>query len=392
MKLRPIVKIAILNLYASKQRSLLALIGISIGISAVISMINIGKMAENETMKNFAGMNVDVINVNIYSSNGNNLTRKEINSLPNLLNSIQISTPVVNADGQLYFKGKQLELTMLGIEESFNILNNFKTTHGRLISNLDLYRDYVVISPGVVDEINKATKKNYLPADLIGQTLNTNKKIFKIIGVLSQSYPIIGFFSNNMVYMPFSTALRTVRYSSINKILMKKLSSADTTKVTEEINNYFSKRLPGTNVNIMNAEQIIQQIKQQMFIYTVLLSSIGIISLILGGVGVMNVMLSAISERKKEIGIRRAFGAKQMDIQNQFLVESIVLCLIGGIIGMITSVVIIYIIASLAKWDFMFSLSALFIGFGSASAVGIFFGIFPSRQASKLDPILVLRD
>jgi len=131
--------------------------------------------------------------------------------------------------------------------------------------------------------------------------------------------------------------------------------------------------------------------KKQMQLFSLLLGAIGSIALIVGGIGVMNVMLISVTERRKEIGLRRALGAQQMDIQAQFIIESVTLCLAGGIIGIFLGIGVSLIFAKLSKWEFLVSYGSIALGFGVATAVGIFFGYYPARQAARLDPIKALR-
>ncbi|NCA91299.1 MAG: FtsX-like permease family protein, partial [Gammaproteobacteria bacterium] len=144
-------------------------------------------------------------------------------------------------------------------------------------------------------------------------------------------------------------------------------------------------------VRARSPEEIIAQMEKQMRMFTLLAGAIGSISLIVGGIGVMNVMLVSVTERRREIGVRRALGARQGDIQQQFLVESVILSLLGGLFGILLGVGASWLTAYLAYWKFLLSLDAILLGVGVASAVGIFFGFYPARQAARLDPIQALR-
>jgi putative ABC transport system permease protein len=158
-----------------------------------------------------------------------------------------------------------------------------------------------------------------------------------------------------------------------------------------EILDYLGKQTRTPEWKVFSAEELIERMEKQMRLFTLLLGAVGSISLIVGGVGVMNIMLVSVSERRKEIGIRRALGARRGDIQSQFLIESVILSLLGGIIGIALGVTSSYVIASFSKWQFLISYAAILLGFGVSSAVGVFFGFYPARQASRLDPITALR-
>jgi len=173
--------------------------------------------------------------------------------------------------------------------------------------------------------------------------------------------------------------------------MARKTPGADHKAATEQIQAYFKQNIRGIRMEVRSAEELIQQMQKQMRLFTLLLGAIGSISLIVGGVGVMNVMLVSVSERKKEIGIRRALGARQGDIQGQFLMEAVTLCLVGGLLGAALGVGASRVIAHFAKWQFMVAYSAMLIGILVAAVVGIFFGFYPARQAAKLNPINALR-
>ena len=159
----------------------------------------------------------------------------------------------------------------------------------------------------------------------------------------------------------------------------------------DQIMAYIAALGKGQTVKITSPEEIIAQMEKQMQMFTLLLGAIGSISLIVGGVGVMNVMLVSVTERRREIGIRRALGAKRGDIRGQFLIESVILSLIGGLFGIIFGIGASWLIAHFAKWQFALSFSAILLGVGVSNAVGIFFGYYPARQASLLDPIVALK-
>ena len=159
----------------------------------------------------------------------------------------------------------------------------------------------------------------------------------------------------------------------------------------DQVLNYFRSKTKSSSVKVTSPEEIIAQMEKQMQMFTLLLGAIGSISLIVGGVGVMNVMLVSVTERRREIGIRRALGAKRGDIRGQFLIESIILSLIGGFFGIIFGVGASRVISYFAHWHFALSIGAILLGVGVSNAVGIFFGYYPARQASLLDPIVALK-
>lgn len=228
---------------------------------------------------------------------------------------------------------------------------------------------------------------------IVGQKVKINEKLFTIIGIMESS-PSSGlkpFTLDNCIMVPLSTYLSDFDNAKVDSGLARMKQEVDAAQVTQDVKNYFTLRNPELFIEVANAEELIQQMRKQMQMFTMLLGAIGSISLVVGGVGVMNVMLVSVAERRKEIGIRRAMGAFRRDIQLQFLIESLVLCLLGGLIGLILGVGASYFIAQKNGWDFVISQVAMLMGVGVSTIVGIFFGYYPARQASQLDPIVALR-
>lgn len=196
---------------------------------------------------------------------------------------------------------------------------------------------------------------------------------------------------NTAAIVPISTAMRSFQNTEMNRFMARVIGPSNPQNVRWAIQDYFRKKGKGLNVDIRSAEELISNMKKQMQLFSLLLAAIGSIALIVGGIGVMNVMLISVTERRKEIGLRRAIGAQQEDIQAQFIFESVALCLIGGIFGIILGIVVSYLFARFSNWEFLISYQAIILGFGVATAVGIFFGYYPARSAAKLNPIKALR-
>jgi putative ABC transport system permease protein len=178
----------------------------------------------------------------------------------------------------------------------------------------------------------------------------------------------------------------------VDTILVRMAPGSDPRRAPALIKGFFAAHTPNKPVTVNTAEELIAQMEKQMKIFTLMLGAIGSISLIVGGVGVMNVMLVSVTERKNEIGVRRAFGAQRVDIQAQFLVEALILCLMGGALGALFGTTSAYIIAQYSHWHFFMSRLALFLGIVVSCAIGIFFGFYPAFQASRLKIIQALRN
>ena len=216
---------------------------------------------------------------------------------------------------------------------------------------------------------------------------------FTVIGVLDKVAEggLRPYGMNRAMMAPISTAFRTFQNPDINTIMARVTPHVPIEQLKADIQDYFQKKARGMQVDVTSAEELIERMKKQMQMFSLLLGAIGSISLIVGGIGVMNVMLISVSERKSEIGLRRALGAQQSDIQSQFLIESVLLCLAGGLIGIVLGMGISYLFAYFSKWQFIMSYSSIVLGFGVSTAVGVFCGFYPARTASRMDPIKALR-
>ncbi len=191
--------------------------------------------------------------------------------------------------------------------------------------------------------------------------------------------------------LPISTVLRLSPNNTVRTVMARLEPHVSAREATEEIRGHFASLPAARQVRVMSPEQVIEHMERQSRMFTLLLGAIGSISLIVGGVGVMNVMLVSVSERRREIGIRRALGAQKKDIQWQFLIESVLLSLVGGFLGIVLGVGGSYLFAHYSGWQFELIHGALVLGVGVSVAVGIFFGYYPARQAAALNPIQALR-
>lgn len=396
------IKEAADSLYSSKQRTLLALVGIVIGIGSVIAMVSIGRIVEEEAIGQFKNMGIDILTIRKDSAMGNEagsraglqspavaIQLKDVLEMPAYCPGIGSVAPFVTQGGEMYYAGRKLEGdSLLGVTQSFWDMNKLTAKEGRLLSDLDEYSQFCVIGSSVYQKMMKAGGRH-----VIGEKLRIGDGIFTVVGALKEVPPrgMRQFEANDSVYSHITTALRIGSSAEISTITARVNPDVPHNAAQNQIREYFAKRTKTKNVKVTSPEEMIAQMEKQMQLFTLLLGAIGSISLIVGGVGVMNVMLVSVSERRKEIGIRRALGASRGDIKGQFLIESVILSLIGGALGILLGVGVSFIISFLAGWHFSMSYMAIILGVGVSSGVGIFFGLYPAIQASKLDPIVALR-
>ncbi|MFO7818419.1 MAG: ABC transporter permease [Thermodesulfobacteriota bacterium] len=392
MVIRENIKEALRSLLGSKQRTLLALLGIVIGIGSVIAMVSIGTIVQNEALRQFKEMGTDILQVSPEHGSGSRNNKAEFSlsdalRLDSMCGMIDIATPKTSTYGKLQFSGEVMDVPALGVTEAAKDLFKVNMVAGRFLSDLDVNMFYCVLGAKVADFLARQGVNKPL-----GRKIIFNKKHFMIIGVAERMsmnsmrpYEI-----NEGIIIPVSTSFRFPRSPKIQSITARVASGHAINPAIDQLKTYFQNEA-GVKVRVTSAEELINKMQKQMRMFTLLLGAIGSISLIVGGVGVMNVMLVSVSERKREIGIRRALGAKRMDIQAQFIIESLILCFVGGILGIGIGIGSSYVISRFSGWQFMVSPLSIILGVGVSVLIGLFFGFYPARQAAAQSPIEALR-
>ena len=397
------IKTAINSLYTAKQRTLLALIGIIIGIGSVIAMVSIGVIYGEETMGQYAEMGTNIISISKFRGDRNDdKTNKNVEiplnatlALPTFIPAIEMAVPFIDTwGGRYYFAGKRSYAGLLGVTESFRRMYKLQIKEGRFISELDKNQPYVVVG----QELLKRGGFKDFKGSLIGAKVKMNRRIYTIVGTLEAVPDSVfdPYFSKYVVGWAFITHISAVqRYSKYNKeitnVTVSLKPDANNLLVTKQIEQYFAKRVKGLKIETAIAKKLIEQKEKQAQMQTLLLGAIGSISMLVAGVGIMNVMLTSVIERRREIGILRAIGARQRDIQWQFLTEAVILSLIGGGFGIAFGIGAAYLFAWFKDLQFLVSNMAILLGVGVSLGVGTFFGFYPAYKAAKLDPINALR-
>ena len=388
------LKEATASLLSSKQRSVLALIGISIGIGSVIAMISVGTIVKEESVKQFRRMGTDILTIRNASEDSQaRRGRAATISLPDALAltsipSIDASAPYIYTSGQAAISGKTTTRAhVVGVTSTFGELAKLDVEEGQFISDLDHRRYYSVVGSELATTMRAAGNGR-----IVGEMIKIDDIVYTVVGVLrGGSKGPREFRIGRALLIPISTAQRVLGYSDIRRIIARTNPGAHYMAAMAEVRNYFRRNSPDLSLRIESPKTLIEQMNKQMRLFTLLLGAVGGISLLVGGIGIMNVMLISITERRLEIGIRRALGARRRDIQWQFLIESVILSLLGGAIGVALGIGASYVICQFTKWAFTVPAMSIVLGVGVASAVGLFFGYYPAWQAARLDPIAALR-
>lgn len=389
-------KAGLSNLYFSKLRSTLALLGVLVGTASVVAMVLGGQLATNEALSQFKTLGTDLLAVSVNASSDNieaagktdSLSLQQSLNLAQADKSILQVAPYTQIFHPILYQGSQINGVVLGVTDSFKDIVHINLQSGRFVSIYDKYQFYCVIGHEVYQALKKISFKEPL-----GQQIQIGKNIFVIIGV-ADAWPENSFvYANidNSILIPIMTSTVISKYAMISNIIMRLTPSADIPAVEDKVTASVNDVISGKQVTYRSAKELIAKMKKQSNILTVFLALIGSVSLIVGGIGVMNIMLVSVVERRREIGIRLAVGARRKDIGLLFLVEAIMLSLVGGTLGVLIGILIAYVIALIWHWQFTLFLLPPLAGFSVSVAVGIFFGFYPAYLASRLKPIDALR-
>lgn len=384
-----------INILSAKMRSFLAVLGILVGTAAVVALISCGKLATEKALTQFKALGTDLLSVSIYqkipgkiSPRSDTLSVEQWQQLSGQVAGIRKTAPYGTAFQSLSFQGKLLKGVIVGADEQLTNIMHLDLAEGNSISFVDTFEHYCVIGHDIAEQIKQTTQD-----PILGKQLRIGNALFTIIGI-AKPWTENNFFNENLnraVIIPLKGLAMISQESSIHDgiFLIQPDSSIDT--ISQQLVSIIEKLTPKMGVFIRSPKQVIAGMESQGRIFTLLLAVIGSISLLVGGIGIMNIMLVSVSERKKEIGLRKAVGAKNKDIQALFLMESILLSVFGGFLGILLGLLLTFGVAFFSHWDFIIYWQPLFAGFAVSFISGIFFGFYPAKRASKLEAIVSLK-
>ena len=403
------INIGVKGLLLRKLRSLLSTLGIIFGVAAVISMVSIGEGARREAVEQIKLLGTNNIRIKHLQLSGEKREEAERRfssgltyddalliqgSVPGLLGV----TPLKFVDAEVRFEGRQGIAQVVGVSSAYEEVTNFHVADGRFITQFDFMESKSVCILG--SEVNQEL---FGYRDALGAAIRIGEGLFTVVGVMEAKTIREGRTAaikvrniNRDVYIPITTALKrfpvTGEPSGIDEIAIRVARAEDLSPTARLVKDVLGQRHRGVeDYEVMIPEELLAQAQRTQRIFNVIMGSIAGISLLVGGIGIMNIMLANVSERTREIGIRRAIGATKGDILAQFLIETVLICLTGGAIGIFLGFGMAKTITLYARWETGFSLASVLIAFGTSATVGLLFGLFPARRAAQLDPMQTLR-
>ena len=405
MNLLMIIRVAFRALLRNKTRAALTMLGIIIGVSAVIAMVSIGQGAQASVQAQIANIGTNLLFVSAGAQNvggvrtgagdsgTNTLTVEDLDAIKREVPSVSMVTPTVNARTQLVSGNANWNTSVQGVSEQYPDVRKWTVQSGEFFTEADVRTAarVIVVGQTVADNL-------FAGMDPVGQTLRVTNSPFRVVGVMARKgQDQQGRDQDDIAFAPYTTVQKKILGSPRLQVAYVSAISQDATYTAQsqitELLRQRHKLAPSepNDFTVRNMTDIADAANETGNTMTILLACIAGVSLLVGGIGIMNIMLVSVTERTREIGIRMAIGARSSAVRSQFLIESIVLSVTGGMIGIVVGIAVSLAIPKMLGWPTLVSTAAIIGSVIFSAAVGIFFGYYPARKAAALDPIEALR-
>jgi len=400
MLILDLFKMALRSLIANTMRTFLTTLGMIIGVASVISMISIGEGARQQTLSTIEKFGTNIITIKPGRKKNRHVSSDTVKTLKlSDAEAIEKSIPLITGvaaqvyrSAQLKYGNKNTNTTVRGTGEKYLKLSNFTIERGRYFNKEEVrsVRKVAVIGSTVV-------KNLFGDVSAIGKEIKVDGNNYLVIGSTEQKGALSWFDPDDQIFIPVTTAQkRLFGIHHIQSIDVQAKKMEDLEVIKKDIDSFLRirhgiRKTEDSDFHVQNSSQWLNSWGDAAKTFTYLLGGIAAISLLVGGIGIMNIMLVSITERTKEIGIRIAIGAKKSEIMEQFLIESVLISFIGGGLGILLGIIISRTVSKIGGWDTIVSTQSIILAFGFSVAIGIFFGFYPARKAANLNPIDALR-
>jgi len=382
-------KMAIKSILSNKLRSFLTMLGVIIGIWAVIAVVGLAQGSTKSITDRLQRLGTNLIQINITGRNSNrNVTYEELQQFAEQhAEDIEAIAPTVSSSVTLKYGTNTHDTTLIGTTADYSTVRDVNVSSGRFILPIDVdYRQKVALVGTYI------VKDLFNGQNPIGKKIKINGQIFTVVGVLEERANSQQQSDDDQVIVPVTVAQRLTRNAIIRNFAIKITDGNRSEAVMNYLNDFLMKIYnDSTAFRVFNTAQLLDTLNSVTQTLTLMLAGIAAISLIVGGIGIMNIMLVSVTERTREIGIRKAIGAKRRNILVQFLIEASVVTGLGGVVGIILGFVTIRVMSKLNIATAIFSIPWAILAFTISLAIGIVFGLFPASKASRLNPIEALR-
>ena len=402
MRMAKLTKVAIKSIMKKRMRSSLTILGVVIGVGAVIAMVSVGQGASQDIQGQISSLGTNMITImpgaseqggiNRGASSLNSLTMNDVNKLAKEGLLIRYVSPVINASAQVIAMGQNWSTQVQGVWADYPKIRDWPLVRGEFFTSRDVRsrKKVAVLGKTVVDKL-------FGHADPLGQSIRVGTIPYLVIGVLAEKGQNMMGDQDDVILAPCDTVLyRMSDGKTVNTIMASAAANEAVDSALAKVNELLReshKLRPGekADFSVRSQTQMLSTITNVTGILTMLLGAIAGVSLLVGGIGIMNIMLVSVTERTREIGIRMAIGARPGDVMIQFLIESVILSLLGGAVGILVGIGLGNLIASLINSSLVLNPFIVFLAFCFSGAVGVFFGFYPAKKASRLNPIEALR-
>jgi putative ABC transport system permease protein len=400
MRVFSTIKVALRALLRNTMRSILTALGIIIGVAAVIAMVSIGNGAKSQVEAQVASLGENVITVfpGSFTAGGmrsgwgsaSTLTVDDADAIKREVSNVLGVTPEMRDRAQVLANGLNWNTQIMGESPDYPSIRSWPLADGAMFTDQDVrsVAKVAIIGKTVADQL-------FTDGNVVGQTIRIRNIPFKIVGLLAaKGFNLFGQDQDDTVVIPYTSHMKRVaRRPNINSILVQAASAGAIDKVQQDITGLLMQRRKGReqDFTVRNQVELAQAATATSQTMTLLLSAIAGVSLVVGGIGIMNIMLVSVTERTREIGIRLAVGAHGRDVLLQFLIEAVILSSLGGIIGIVLGIGFSELVSMNTGWPILVSPASVVVAVAFSAVVGVFFGFYPARKAAQLDPIEALR-